>query len=262
MPIITLTTDFGSHDAFVATMKAVILSNVPDARIVDICHDIPAHDIVAGSSILEDAYSYFPHGTIHVVVVDPGVGSMRAAIAMQTEHYYFVGPDNGIFSSALHRESLIEAVKLTNTAYHLPVVSATFHGRDIFAPVAAHLARGVPIEHMGEHLSTLQPLDFPLPKRDGNQLELRVLRVDRFGNLITNLKRDLYEQWNPKFAPIRIRIGTSELTKLSRTYSDAPAGQPVAFFGSSNRLEIGLNLGRASEFFNAACRTVVTVTRE
>ncbi len=260
MPIITLLTDFGIKDACVGAMKGVILSSAPDARIVDICHNVRAHDIVAAASLLEDSYSFFPPGTIHVAVVDPGVGGDRAAIAIQTERYFFVGPDNGIFGPVLHRESLVEAVRLTNPSYHLPQVSATFHGRDIFAPVAAHLAKGIPLEHLGDDVGTFTRMDYPLPKRDGAKLEAHVLRSDRFGNLITNLKRDAYDVWNPQGMPVRIQLsGGKEILGLRKTYSDVPAQHALAYFGSSGRLEIGVNCGRAEDLFAVASGAPITL---
>ena len=143
MAIITLTTDFGPASHYVGLMKGVILNIAPSSTVVDFAHDVPAHKIIAAAVVLESLLGYFPHGTIHVAVVDPGVGSKRHAVAVQTQNHFWVGPDNGLFSAVIQRDSLIQAVRLTNAKYHHPPVSDTFHGRDIFAPVAAHLATGV-----------------------------------------------------------------------------------------------------------------------
>ncbi len=161
MPIITLTTDFGFRDTFAGVMKGVILSIAPAAQIVDLCHGIPPQDILAGALALEESAAFFPRGTIHVAVVDPGVGSDREAIAVETERAFYIGPDNGLFDLVVKKERLKRAVKLQNPRYRLPAVSATFHGRDIFAPAAAHLANGVALDEFGAPIAPLTELAIP-----------------------------------------------------------------------------------------------------
>jgi len=252
---ITLTTDFGTQDAFVGAMKGVILSLAPLARIVDISHDVPAQDVVAGALILEAACRYFPKGTIHLAVVDPGVGSRRAAIGIQTDNFCFVGPDNGLFDLALRVEErrdpdavLIErrAIQLTQSSFHRRAASPTFHGRDIFAPVAAWLANGNILSQMGEPLTTRIKLNLPEPVSIPDGLELRGLRADRFGNVVTNLTRFDFQRWNDAGRGIEIRIGEIKIRSLSRTYSDVPSGEWVAYFNSADRLEMGIHGGRAA----------------
>jgi S-adenosylmethionine hydrolase len=257
--IITLTTDFGLFDPYVGIMKGVILGIAPEAVLVDITHDVPAQDVVAGALALEAVCEFFPAGTIHVAVVDPGVGSGRAAVAVETEFCYFVGPDNGLFTAALARALLSRAVRLTNPAYHRRPVSATFHGRDIFAPVAAHLAAGAAFETLGDPLTELVTLDLPRPVARADSLELHVVHVDRFGNLITDLTADSFIL---DFGRARLHIGGREIVGISRTYADAAQGQPVACFGSSGRLEIGVRDGSAAETLRAGTGTILLLRNE
>jgi S-adenosyl-L-methionine hydrolase (adenosine-forming) len=257
--IITLTTDFGFSDHFVGVMKGVILSIAPAAQIVDLCHGVPAHDILAGALSLEAGYGYFPHGTIHVAVVDPGVGSARAAIAVRTEHYHFVAPDNGLLDLVLQSETPQKIVQLTNPQYQLASVSSTFHGRDIFSPAAAHIAAGVPIEQMGEPIDELTQLKTPAPKIAGDAMEIHVLMADRFGNLITDLTRAAFERWNPAGRCVRFQWGGTEINGISRTYADVSCGAPLAYFGSSGRLEIAINKCRAADQINAPAGSAILV---
>jgi S-adenosyl-L-methionine hydrolase (adenosine-forming) len=245
--IITLTTDFGLSDHFVGVMKGVILSIAPQAQMVDLAHGIPAHDILAGALSLEASYNYFPEGTIHVAVVDPGVGSERSAIAVKTERYYFIAPDNGLLDLVLRAEKPQKIVKLTNPKYRLSSVSATFHGRDIFAPAAAHVASGVPLEAMGELTGELTHLPIPAPKRIGEALEIHVLCADHFGNLITDLTRSEYDRWNQEGRKVSISCGKLEIHGVSCTYAQVPQGQALAYFGSGGRLEIAVREGRACD---------------
>lgn len=248
--VITLTTDFGHTDAFVGTMKGVILSICPSVQIVDICHDLPPQDIVSGALLLSDSYRYFPKQTIHVAVVDPGVGSLRATLAVRTERYVFVAPDNGLLDVALRNEKLIRIVQLNNPDYHLQPVSATFHGRDIFAPAAAHIAAGVDIQRLGDPVDAWKPLSLPCPERKGDALEIHVLRADRFGNAITDLTLGEFQAWNPSGSPVLIKTEKMEIHGIRRTFSDASANEPVAYFGSGGRLEIAVNGARAVDLLH------------
>lgn len=238
--VLTLTTDFGLSDPFAGVMKGVILGIAPDVRIVDLTHEIPPQNILAGALALEAACRYFPPGTIHLAVVDPGVGSDRAPVAIQTERAYFVGPDNGLFTLVLPPDSAYRAVRLTNPDYHLHPVSATFHGRDLFAPVAAHLARGVALEAFGEPHPNLVRLSVPQPLPVGSSLQLHILHADHFGNLITDLTRDAYLAWLGTGAEegVCLSVGGAEGVRLLRTYAEAQPGELFACFGSAGRLEI------------------------
>src|SRR5712691_6438607 len=186
MPLVTLTTDFGLRDPFVGIMKGVILSICPTARLVDLTHEVEPQDILGGCLTLEAAVPFFPAGTVHLVVVDPGVGSARRAIALRTGGGYLVGPDNGVLTPAFERSGWT-AVALTAPEYRLPSVSRTFHGRDVFAPAAAYLAAGIPLERLGSTLT--DPVRLPLPgcRLEGDALVGEVLAADRFGNLITSI---------------------------------------------------------------------------
>ena len=257
MPLITLTTDFGIQDTFVGVMKGVILSIAPEAQVVDLCHEVPAHDVAAAATLLEDSYAYFPEGTIHMVVVDPGVGSDRAALAIRTQHFYFVGPDNGIFDLVLKKEHVDKAVRLTNADFHLQLASKTFHGRDIFAPAAAQIAIGTALSRLGEPANGLAHANIPHPVPLGPGLELHVIRIDRFGNLITDLAKDQYKRWNPNAHPVVMHVGKSEILGIHKTYAEVALGKPLACFNSNGRLEIAVNGGRASYVLNAIIGTKV-----
>ena len=187
MQLITLTTDFGLTDWFVGTMKGVILGIAPRATIVDITHQIPAGDIRSGAFALLGSYRFFPKGSVHVAVIDPGVGSERKAIVAETDNYFFIGPDNGVLSWTLPKERIKTIRALENEHYFLHLISGTFHGRDIFAPVAAHLASGVPTRKLGPVSKGFMRLPWPEPKRARNRIEGEIVYIDRFGNAITNL---------------------------------------------------------------------------
>ncbi|HYG76070.1 MAG TPA: SAM-dependent chlorinase/fluorinase [Planctomycetota bacterium] len=251
--VITLTTDFGTADAYVGAMKGAILSIAPQARIVDISHAIPPQDILSAGLVLESACRYFPQGTIHVAVVDPGVGSSRAAIGIATDNYHFVGPDNGIFDLALKVEKqrdpqavLVDRrpIRLSNPSFHRRPVSPTFHGRDIFAPVAAWLAAGNLLAHMGEPMDALVQLEVSRPRQTREGLLIHPLRADHFGNVITDLTAAEFSTWNADRREAVIEIAGEEI-EIRDTYSDVPRFEMFAYFGSGGRLEIGVNCGRA-----------------
>lgn len=243
--IITLTTDFGLQDYYVSAMKAVILGIAPDVRLVDISHEIPSQDIMAGSWVIKNSAMLFPPDTVHVVVVDPGVGTDRNAIALRIEDQYFIGPDNGIFS-ILTEQKEYEAVRLSNPDYWGSQTSSTFHGRDIFAPVAAHLSQGIPLEDLGEPINKLVTYRWAQPIADKDGLQGWIIHIDKFGNLITNLSADLIEEaiGNRK---VKIYVGNTILDEIVSTFGSVLEGEPVAFIGSSGMLEIGINKGNARE---------------
>ena len=244
MSLITLTTDFGLADSYVGAMKGVILGIDPTATIVDISHDIAPQDVREAAYVVYTAYPYFPPDTVHIVVVDLGVGSRRRAIALRAAQACFVTPDNGVLSYVLAREGMREAVSLTNPRYHRRTVSHTFHGRDIFAPVAAHLARGVPLTELGEPLTEIVTFSLPQPQvLPGGEVIGHVLHIDCFGNLILDVKEGdciLDRQ-------IVLEVAGRRIQDLGRTFTDVPAGELVAYIGSSSHLEIALREGNAAQ---------------
>jgi S-adenosylmethionine hydrolase len=261
-PIITLTTDFGLADAYVASMKGVILTRAPAARIVDITHQIRPQDIVQGGFTLACAFPHFPPGTIHVLVVDPGVGTSRRLLLARTDHYYFLGPDNGGLAIAFAREPPREIVQLTVRDNFLEPVSATFHGRDILAPVAARLARGAPLAQFGDRVIAFEPSPLPPPEKlaDG-RVRLQVALADRFGNLILNLReeehRRLREAGGESFS---LEIAGRQIDRLLRTYGDADDAQPFALFNSSGYLEIAVRSGSAARVLSCAAGAPALLT--
>ncbi len=252
MSIITLTTDFGLADGYVGTMKGVILGIAPTATIVDISHNVPPQDVHGAAYTLYAAYPYFPQDTIHVVVVDPGVGSERRAIALRTPQATFVAPDNGVLSYVVAGEKKVEQiVHLTNPSYHLSPVSRTFHGRDIFAPAAAHLARGVPLTELGDPLTEI--IAFPLPRpqvRSDGTVVGQVIHVDRFGNLITSIMATDLADHSLLIEGV-IEIKGQSIRGIASNYAEVATGKLLALVGSSDRLEIAVSGGSASQTLGA-----------
>ncbi|HEV2436788.1 MAG TPA: SAM-dependent chlorinase/fluorinase [Verrucomicrobiae bacterium] len=247
MHTITLTTDFGVRDWFVGTMKGVVLGINPRAVIVDLTHEIPAGDIRAGAFALMAACRFFSKGTVHVAVVDPGVGSQRRALAVQTANYLFVGPDNGVLSWALAREKIKTVRQLENPKYFLETISRTFHGRDIFAPVAAHLSRGLPLERLGRELKDFVHLPWPKPTQRRGEIRGEIVHLDHFGNALTNIEAELL----PAGRKVKCEVmGKREVhCALGPFYGAVPANSPVAVIGSSGFLEIAVNGGSAAKRF-------------
>ena len=251
MSIITLTTDFELADGYVGTMKGVILGIAPTATIVDISHDIPPQDMREAAYTLYAAYPYFPQGTIHVVVVDPGVGSERRGIALRTPQATFVAPDNGVLSYVVAGERVEQIVHLTNPCYHLSPVSRTFHGRDIFAPAAAHLARGIPLAELGDPLTEIVAFSLPRPQvRSDGTIVGQVIHVDRFGNLITSITATDLADHSLLGASV-IEIKGQGIRGIANTYAEVATGKLLAIVGSSNRLEIAVSGGSASQTLEA-----------
>jgi hypothetical protein len=245
MQIITLTTDFGTQDWFAGAMKGVILGIAPRAVVVDLTHELPAGEVRGGAFALAAGCRWFPKGAVHVAVVDPGVGSARKAIAVKTADYFFVGPDNGVLSLALTRENIRSVHRLENEKFFLTPVSRTFHGRDIFAPVAAHLSRGVAIHQLGPAQKDFVRLPWPKPRQARTGLEGEVVFIDRFGNTITNIENSrLNSPGN-----YRIFAGRKCLCPVKDFYQAVPAAQAVAVPGSSGFLEIAVNGGSAAQRF-------------
>jgi hypothetical protein len=266
MSLITLLTDFGAADYFVGALKGAILSVNAGARIVDITHEIPAHDVQAGAFTLFAAYRSFPPGTIHVAVVDPGVGSARRPLLISTRSCYFVGPDNGLFSYACEDEQDARVYHLTNEKFFRAPVCSTFHGRDIFAPVAAALSNGAPPEAFGEmiedhvRLAPLRPVREACAAWAG-----AIIHIDRFGNLVTNITRA--ELPGGEFAPegARLEIGGREISSFRRFYAEesggAAAGELFAIWGSAGFLEIAANCASAAQLLRAERGQTVRLTR-
>jgi hypothetical protein len=245
--IITLTTDFGAADWFVGTMKGVILGLQPRARLVDITHEIPAGDIRAGAFALAASHGFFPRGTVHVAVVDPGVGSRRRAIVVQTVNYLFVGPDNGVLCLALAREKIKAVHQITNEQLFLHPVSNTFHGRDVFAPIAANLSKGLPLARVGAPLKEFVKLSWPEPQRTRNSIKGEIAYIDRFGNAITNVGNATLTSLGEGSCEIIVR--GKRLCSLQPFYQALPHGNPVAVPGSSGFLELAVNGGSAAKQF-------------
>ena len=259
-PVIALLTDFGSQDHYAGTMKGVMLGICPDATLVDITHDIPAHDVMAGALELAAAYKYFPAGTIFVVVVDPGVGSARRGVAADTGDYRFVAPDNGVLTQVLRETPAKKIVELTERRYARPTVSRTFEGRDRFAPAAAWLAKGTQLPALGRPVADIQKLDIPVAELNGDTIQGVVLRVDRFGNLVTNIDRKMVERVSQGGA-ITIDAGGRRIERLVATYAELPAEGVGALFGSTDHLELAAPSARAAERLSLSRGAVVTVRR-
>lgn len=251
--IITLLSDFGLRDSYVAEMKAVLLSKCPEAKIVDISHEVDKFNIRMGAFLLASAAPYFPKGTVHVAVVDPGVGTKRRPIIAEAKHSYFVGPDNGVLMLAALKESLQHVYVIENQRYMLPKVSKTFHGRDIFAPVAAYLARRCSATDFGKEVSDYTVPDFAKPHLKGNIMFGEVLHIDDFGNIITNISSKVLKEvgiHEEKF--VKIEIGKQHTTlRLCSTYADVSQGEMLAIVGSHDFLEISLNQDNAARRFKA-----------
>lgn len=246
-PILTLTTDFGTRDAYVAAMKGVILSRCPDVRLVDVTHQITPQEVLEGAFVLQGAVAHYPAGTIHLVVVDPGVGTHRRAVALRHGDQRFVGPDNGLFALLLDGAPPDELVVLDRPAFwRTPEPSATFHGRDIFAPVAAHLAAGRALTDVGTPADALEPMHWALPIADEQGVQGWVIHIDRFGNCITNISRSLFEE-RRAHRRVKCYAGSTVLKDVQTTYGAVAAGEALTLFGSSGFLEIAVNAGNAAK---------------
>jgi len=261
-PIITLLTDFGTKDHYAATLKGVILGLNPEVILVDLSHEVPPQDITAGAFVLAEAAPYFPPDTIHLAVVDPGVGTHRRGLAARCRGQYWVGPDNGLFhfvfagqlpGSSPPGESGPECtiVSLETPSFFRPQISTTFHGRDVFAPVAAHLSLGVELGQLGPVLRTPVPLPLPEPEFTGEVARGQVIYIDRFGNLITNLPGETFLRWLGDRTLFRLQVAGVVLRRLSPTYAEVGPGEPLALLGSHGYLEIAVNRGNAASLLKA-----------
>lgn len=244
--LIALISDFGYRDAYVGIMKSVIHRINSDCRLIDLCHEVPAHNVLSGSYLLTSALSYLPEGAIILGVVDPGVGTHRRAIAVETEKVTLVGPDNGLFNMIYERQAPKRAVVLDRPEVHLKRVSKTFHGRDIFSPSAAHLSLGKDLEDIGTPIDTQSlvrlPEIGPLIKETG--IECRIVHIDHFGNVVTNLSRTMLQATGREASCVR--IGDVE-APFASTFADVKRSEPVAYFNSTDFLEVGIRNGSAAE---------------
>lgn len=276
-PIITLTTDFGLNDPFVGIMKGVILNIVPDAQIVDITHNIEPQNITQAALTLNASYPWFPRKTIHVVVVDPGVGGVekntgkkvptkisggpgpviRRAMVVQSKYQTFVGPDNGVLTPALYSDSRV--YEITNKKYFLKNVSNTFHGRDVFAPCAAWLASGVQHSKMGPRVLKPVRLDFPQPQLKGAALQGEIIHIDRFGNLTTNISAELIHETFISSDTIEVQIGKHRIDGLVTGYYQTKSGHPGAIINSWNHLEVFFREDNAQKKLKAKIGQPVTL---
>jgi S-adenosyl-L-methionine hydrolase (adenosine-forming) len=243
MAVITLTSDFGLRDGYVGAVKGVIVTIAPEATVVDIAHVLPPQDVVHGAFVLAQAAPYFPRGTVHVGIVDPGVGGTRRAICVVCNDQYYVGPDNGLFAVIAHGQHAREVYHVTNSRFFRDDVSSTFHGRDIFAPVAAHLANGVAVDTLGPRIEDPQPLQLPLITMDDESIVGEVVYIDHFGNAVTNIRGDDLETKGP----ITIDLDTVQLTAVAPTYDSVAVGAPLALIDSAGLLEIAVREGHAAD---------------
>jgi hypothetical protein len=260
-PIITLTTDFGLNDHFVGAMKGVILDIVPEAAIVDISHAVQAFDVLDGALTISQAYSYFPNGTVHVVVVDPGVGTERRPILASSDAYHFVAPDNGVLSMVYAREEHMTVRHITAEHYFRQPLSATFHARDVFAPVAAYLSKLVDSQKFGDPIEDYVRFAAPKPKAAGeNRLRGVVLKVDRFGNLITNITpEDVPVLFTGQPGSFKIVVGKTEINNVRGAYAEAAPGEVFGILGSMGYLEIAANRAAAAQITGAAKGSEVSI---
>jgi S-adenosyl-L-methionine hydrolase (adenosine-forming) len=260
-PIITLTTDFGTNDHFVGALKGVIVDIVPEVQLVDISHAVQAFDVLDGALTIAQTYSYFPNGTIHVVVVDPGVGTTRRPILASSDGYHFVAPDNGVLSMVYAREERIHVRHITSEHYFRQPVSNTFHARDIFGPVAGYLGKQVDSHKFGDEIEDYVKFAAPRPKAAGeNRIRGVVLKVDRFGNLITNVTPDdVPALFSGKSAAFKIVVGSREITEIHATYAEGAPGEVFGVLGSMGYLEIVANRAAASQITGASKGSEVTI---
>jgi hypothetical protein len=265
MSIITLITDFGLDDEYVGLMKGVILSIAPSINLVDITHHIDPQDVVQAAHVVNSSYSYFPEGSVHLVVVDPGVGGKRDVIALQVPGHVFVAPDNGVLTLLFAAETIEALIRVENAQYFLSSISPTFHGRDIIAPVAAHIASGVTVNQIGTDIALrdiVRLRDLESYRAGNGALVGKIITVDHFGNLITSIdSKQLIEYCEGRsYHDPQIRIGNYTICGLCTTYENAEFQKPLALIGSRGYLEIAVNKDSAEKYFNAKKGDEVIVT--
>ena len=256
--IITLTTDFGSRDHYVGVMKGVMLSVNENARLVDITHCVDSHDIRSASFVIGNSYRHFPKNTVHLVVVDPGVGSRRRPLALFADGHFFVGPDNGVFSSVIRCCEDFSAREIKNSDYFLKEISSTFHGRDIFSPVAAHLSLGVLFSEIGPQISDPEILSHDGYSVNGAEIRGTVVYTDKFGNLITSIPTEAVSNG----VRAVVTVGEKQVKGISESYSSAQPGEIVVVGGSGGYIEVSVNQGRACDAFGEVPPEVTIVEED
>lgn len=260
-PTFAILTDFGTRDHYVAAVKGVLLSACPSAQIVDISHDVSPQNVIGGAYVLYAAYTYMPEGTVHIAVVDPGVGSARRPLAVRAGKWLFVAPDNGILGYVLSKEKDWRAYAVEPGSVATGQISRTFHGRDLFAPAAAKLALGTDPSDLGPQVEDLAFPENLFPSVRKDCISGLVIHIDRFGNLITNVTESAFESWRGSTAlqDIVVSAGGTSLRGISRYYAEVPQGKPLVLFGSSGHLEIAVNQGSAADVFGMQEGTPVLV---
>ena len=250
MKTIALLTDFGLKDNFVGVMKAVLLAINPALNLIDITHEVESCNIMEAAFLLKSSFHFFPKGTVFLVVVDPGVGSERNAIAIKTRNFYFVGPDNGALSLAARSDSISKVVSITCKKFFLKKVSSTFHGRDIFAPCASYISKGVPLNKLGNDLNKIVDIKLPQPVIENNRLRGEVIFIDKFGNLVTNITKDIFLKFVRK-RKFSLHIKSRKINLIHRCYEEAKEGVLFLCEGSFGFLELSLKNKSASHFIKA-----------
>lgn len=255
-PIITLTTDFGTRDGYVGAVKGVTKRINPEAELVDITHGVEQFDVLEAAFALMNSYVYFPKGSIHLVVVDPGVGSQRQPLLIESEDFFFVGPDNGVFSFVYDNEKMREIIVPSNQKYFLAELSSTFHARDIFAPVAAYLSLGVDVNEFGSSAKECIKFTLPQPRKTRQGLVGEIIHVDKFGNLVTNVPAELLQDKRIS----GITMGRRKIKRVAQCYFDIPGKELGALVGSSGFLEIAVNQGSAQQITKSKIGTSVRIS--
>jgi len=262
--MVTFTTDFGVNDHYVGSMKGVILNINPAAQIVDICNSVQSFDVLDGALTIAQCYKYFPANTVHLVIVDPGVGTSRRPLLVMTEKCFFIAPDNGVLSFVYEQEERISVRHISAEHYFLQPVSATFHGRDVFAPIAGYMSKGMEFSKFGDEVTDYVRFAAPKPKPVNDKaMKGVVLKVDKFGNLITNIRpQDLPQLFAASPPPFKLVVGKSEITKIKGAYAEGAPGEVFAILGSTGFLEIAANRAAAAHVVGAGRGTDVGVLFE
>ncbi len=258
-PVVALLSDFGTRDHYAGAMRGVVLGICPDATLVDISHDVPTHDVLTAGLELAASYRFFPTGTVFLVVVDPGVGSARRGLAADIGEYRFVAPDNGVLTSVFQEAPPKRVVELTERRYARPTVSRTFEGRDRFAPAAAWVAKGIQLSALGRPITDYRLLEIPVAASENGRITGEVLRVDHFGNLVTNINRRAFERL-AQIGTIQIAAGAHDIGRLVETYADIGGDEVCALFGSTDHLEFAANSTSAAERLGLNRGAPVTVS--
>ena len=260
-PIITLTTDYGTNDHLVGVLKGVILKINPEVTLIDITHAVTPYDLLDGALQIASAYTYFPPRTIHVVIVDPGVGTERRPILVSGQNQYFIAPDNGVLSGVYEKEQNVLVRHLTSEHYFMQPVSKTFHGRDVFAPVAGWLSKHWQPASMGEVIEDFKRFAMPRPKEADGLVKGVVLKVDSFGNLITNFHAEDLPAESVKKGEVNLQVGNQPVTRMVTMFASGNAGEPVAYIGSSGYVEIAVNKGNAAKTLGIGRGTPVVLKK-